>query len=178
MYALNYYSNTIFIGNKILKSVVIIFVMSDATVLTRYCFFLFSFSFLLHVFLSYVLSLICEAVLCLELVFAELGQAHYNFILFYYYGDGRGLCAVIGEDELGLCAMMDGDGCGLCAVMDGDGCGLCAVMGEDGRSLCKIMDGDGRGLCAVIAVDGRGLYATMDWDGRGLCAVIDVACVR
>ena len=27
---------------------------------------------------SYVLSLICEAVLCLELVFAELGQAHYK----------------------------------------------------------------------------------------------------
>ena len=78
MYALNYYSNTIFIGNKILKSVVIIFVMSDATVLTRYCFFFF---FLLHVFLSYVLSLICEAVLCLELVFAELGQAHYNFFI-------------------------------------------------------------------------------------------------
>ena len=32
----------------------------------------------MHVFLSYVLSLICEAVLCLELVFAELGQAHYK----------------------------------------------------------------------------------------------------
>ena len=49
--------------------------MSDATVLTRYCFLLL---FLLHVFLSYVLSLLCEAVLCLELVFAELGQAHYK----------------------------------------------------------------------------------------------------
>ena len=53
--------------------------MSDATVLTRYCFLLFVFiSFLMYVFLSYVLSLICEAVLCLELVFAELGQAHYK----------------------------------------------------------------------------------------------------
>ena len=40
--------------------------------------FSFFFSFLMHVFLSYVLSLICEAVLCLELVFAELGQAHIN----------------------------------------------------------------------------------------------------
>ena len=48
--------------------------MSDATVLTRYCFLLLL--FLMHVFLGYVLSLICEAVLCLELVFAELGQAH------------------------------------------------------------------------------------------------------
>ena len=38
---------------------------------------LFSSSFLMRVFLSYVLSLICEAVLCLELfLFAELGQAH------------------------------------------------------------------------------------------------------
>ena len=53
--------------------------MSDATVLTRYCFLLLL--FLLHVFLSYVLSLICEAVLCLELVFAELGQAHYKYFL-------------------------------------------------------------------------------------------------
>ena len=51
--------------------------MSDATVLTRYCFLLLL--FLLHVFLSYVLSLICEAVLCLALVFAELGQAHYKY---------------------------------------------------------------------------------------------------
>ena len=32
----------------------------------------------MHVFLSYALSLICEAVLCLELVFAELGQAYYK----------------------------------------------------------------------------------------------------
>ena len=56
------------------NQLVIIFVMSDATVLTRYCFLLLL--FLLHVFLSYVLSLMCEAVLCLELVFAELGQAH------------------------------------------------------------------------------------------------------
>ena len=32
----------------------------------------------MHVFLSYVLSLICEAVLCLELIFVELGQAHYK----------------------------------------------------------------------------------------------------
>ena len=56
---------------------VIIFVMSDTTVLTRY--------FKkqkhknnnsMHEFLSYVLSLICEAILCLELIFAELGQAH------------------------------------------------------------------------------------------------------
>ena len=31
-----------------------------------------------HAFLSYVLSLICEAVLCLELVFAELGQVLYK----------------------------------------------------------------------------------------------------
>ena len=57
----------------------------SATVLTRYCFFfLLLLLFLLHVFLSCVLSLICEAVLCLELVFAELGQAHYkfNFLLF------------------------------------------------------------------------------------------------
>ena len=58
------------------NQLVIIFVMLDATVLTRYCFFLLL--FLLHLFLSYVLSLICEAVLCLELVFAELGQAHYK----------------------------------------------------------------------------------------------------
>ena len=50
--------------------------MSDATVLSRYCLLLLL--FLMHVFLSYVLSLICEAVLCLELVFAELGQAHYK----------------------------------------------------------------------------------------------------
>ena len=56
---------------------VIIFVMSDATVLTKYCFLLLLL-FLMHVFLSYVLSLICEAVLCLELVFAELGQAYYK----------------------------------------------------------------------------------------------------
>ena len=52
--------------------------MSDATVLTRYCFIFLL--FLLHVFLSYVLSLICEAVLCLELVSADLGQAHYKYI--------------------------------------------------------------------------------------------------
>ena len=52
--------------------------MSDATVLTRYVFW---WLFLMHVFLSYVLSLICEAVLCLELVFAELGQAHYKYNL-------------------------------------------------------------------------------------------------
>ena len=32
----------------------------------------------MHVFLSYVLSLICEAVLYLELIFVELGQAHYK----------------------------------------------------------------------------------------------------
>ena len=53
--------------------------MSDATVLTRY--YLLLLLFLLHVFLSYVLSLIREAVLCSELVFAELGQAHYKFNL-------------------------------------------------------------------------------------------------
>ena len=32
----------------------------------------------MHVFLSYVLSLICEAVWCLEFIFVELGQAHYK----------------------------------------------------------------------------------------------------
>ena len=32
----------------------------------------------MYIFLSYVLSLICEPVLCLELVFADLGQAHYK----------------------------------------------------------------------------------------------------
>ena len=53
--------------------------MSDATVFTRYGLLLLL--FLMHVFLSYVLSLICEAVLCLELVFAELGQAHYKYNL-------------------------------------------------------------------------------------------------
>ena len=39
----------------------------------------------MRVFLGCVLSLICEAVLCLELVFAELGQAHYesNVLLFF-----------------------------------------------------------------------------------------------
>jgi len=63
-----------------LNQLVIIFVMLDATVLTRYCFFFLLLLFLLHVFLSYVLSLICEAVLCLELVFAELGQAYINKI--------------------------------------------------------------------------------------------------
>ena len=61
--------------------------MSDATVLTRY--YLLLLLFLLNVFLSYVLSLICEAVLCLELVFADLGQAHYNYnlllLLHMYY---------------------------------------------------------------------------------------------
>ena len=51
--------------------------ISDATVLTRYCFLFF----LMHVFLGYVLSLTCEAVLCLELVFAELGHAHYKYNL-------------------------------------------------------------------------------------------------
>ena len=59
----------------VLNQLVIIFVMSDATVLTRYC---LKINKLMHVVLSYVLSLICEAVLCLELVFAELGQAHYK----------------------------------------------------------------------------------------------------
>ena len=34
--------------------------------------------FLMHVFLSFVLSLICEGVLCLELIFIELGQADYK----------------------------------------------------------------------------------------------------
>ena len=33
---------------------------------------------LMQVFLSYVLSLICESVLCLELVFIELGQVDYK----------------------------------------------------------------------------------------------------
>ena len=32
----------------------------------------------MHVFLSYVLNLMCKAVLCLELVFVELGQTHYK----------------------------------------------------------------------------------------------------
>ena len=41
----------------------------------------------MHVFLSYVLSLICEAVLCLELVLAELGQAHYKKIKKILYPD-------------------------------------------------------------------------------------------
>ena len=50
-----------------------------STVLIRYCFLLLL--FLLHVFLSCVLSLICEAVPCLELFFAELGQAHYKYNL-------------------------------------------------------------------------------------------------
>ena len=67
--------------------------MSDATVLTRYCFLLLLLLlFLLHVFLSYVLSLICEAVLCLELVFAELGQARYKsnvLLLLWLYGVHR-----------------------------------------------------------------------------------------
>ena len=42
--------------------------------------FLFLNILLMFVFFSYVLSLICEAVLCLELVLAELGQAHYKYI--------------------------------------------------------------------------------------------------
>ena len=79
MYALNYYSNTIlfqtFYSFIFLNQLVTIFVMSDAAVLTRYGLLLL---FSMHVFLSYVLSLICETVLCLELVFAELGQAHYK----------------------------------------------------------------------------------------------------
>jgi len=37
----------------------------------------------MHVFLSYVLSLICEAVLCLELVFAELYRRIINKINYY-----------------------------------------------------------------------------------------------
>ena len=53
------------------NQLVIIFVLSDAIVLPGSC-------FSMHVYLSYVLSLICEAVLCLELVFVELGQAHYK----------------------------------------------------------------------------------------------------
>ena len=53
------------------NQVVIIFVLSDAIVLPGSC-------FSMHVYLSYVLSLICETVLCLELVFVELGQAHYK----------------------------------------------------------------------------------------------------
>ena len=40
--------------------------------------FVFFCFFLMHVLPSYVMSLICEAVLCLELVFVELGQAHYK----------------------------------------------------------------------------------------------------
>ena len=46
--------------------------------LSRYCFFCLLFCFYCMYFLSYVFSLICEAVLCLELVFAEQGQAHYK----------------------------------------------------------------------------------------------------
>ena len=47
----------------------------------------------MHEFLSYVLSLICEAVLCLELVCAELGQAHYILFFIFYY-----LCQPTSED--------------------------------------------------------------------------------
>ena len=54
--------------------------ISDATVLPRSGFF-YIFFYLMHVFHSNVLSLTCEAVLCLELVFAELGQAHYKYNL-------------------------------------------------------------------------------------------------
>ena len=61
--------------NTLLESyqnqLVIIFALSDATVLPRSC-------FLMHAFVSYVLSLISEAVLCLEFIFVELGQAHYK----------------------------------------------------------------------------------------------------
>ena len=61
--------------------------MLDATVLTRYCLLLLL--FLLHVFLSYVLSLMCEAVLCLELIFAERGHYYYyyhmRFVLVKWY---------------------------------------------------------------------------------------------
>ena len=64
----NYYRNTILlIFNRLVRT----FVLSDAIVLPRSC-------FLIHVFLSYVLSLMCETVLRLKLIFVELGQAHYK----------------------------------------------------------------------------------------------------
>ena len=65
---------------------VIIFVMSDATVLTRYGSLLLLLLFLMQVFLSYVLSLICEAVLCLELVFWDrriINKIYYLLLLEY-----------------------------------------------------------------------------------------------
>ena len=40
----------------------------------------------MYVFLSYVLCLICEAVLCLEFVFAELGQARYKENIIIWVG--------------------------------------------------------------------------------------------
>ena len=58
----------------IFKQLVIIFFLSDAIVLPRSP----PPPFLMHVLPSYVMSLISEAVLCLELVFVELGQAHYK----------------------------------------------------------------------------------------------------
>ena len=52
-----------------------------------------------------VMSLICEAVLCLELVFAELGQAHYKLkkilLSFFTYPPHRqtepSRCGLVGE---------------------------------------------------------------------------------
>ena len=46
----------------------------------------------MHLFLSHVLSPICEAVLCLELIFAELWQTHYisNLLLLFVASTGRG----------------------------------------------------------------------------------------
>ena len=78
MYSLNYYSNKILFKKIFFNQLVIIFVMSEANVLTRYGLLLLLLLFLMHVFLSYVFSLVCEAVLCLELVFAELGHGHYK----------------------------------------------------------------------------------------------------
>ena len=56
----------------------VLYVMNSMS-LQLYCLDLvFVFVFLMHVFLSYALSLICEAILCLEFVFAELEREHYN----------------------------------------------------------------------------------------------------
>ena len=48
--------------------------------------------FFMHAFLSYVLSPICEAVLCLYVIFAELWQTHYksNLLLLFMASTGHG----------------------------------------------------------------------------------------
>ena len=52
---------------------------ADAILCVLYVLICAFFKFIFNVvFLSYVLSLICEAVLCLELIFAELGQVYYK----------------------------------------------------------------------------------------------------